>query len=969
MAPWILLLLAVWTMPCRAQELWPDLSAPAKAVGGGGKDAAVIVGVEKYAFVEGVPGARQNAGDWQAYLTEALKVPSDKVALLRDNEATVEKMRKYASKAASEVKPGGRLWFVFIGHGAPSQDGKDGVLVGADAQQDADSLYARSLPRNELLGILGKGKQAKTVVLVDACFSGRSSSGQALVKGLQPLVVMAAAPAGMDSRTILMTAAKADQFAGPLPKAAKPRPAFSYLALGALRGWAADAEGKVTASGIVEYAKRALSLARDRTQTPELAAGAGETLLGTGREPAPNLAKIDRESAPKGMDFQVTSLPDVPKAVAPKALDMGASGVDLGSIDVEALGKYDEVFKFDKGEASAEDKASKWKGLAQAAPAYAGAARKRAAEWERFAADEKAAEEARQKRLDARDADWAKLSRLLAFSVVPSADKQRWSGQFIAAYLKSPGIEPVMAKELALHAEAGPVRTRLQKLAMSGIVRGKAGIEWVSIPGGSFMMGSENGRPDEKPVHRVSVKGFYMARTEVTFKQYQACVEAGACAAVHASDGTCYVYLDRSTGKGRLPASLQGDDQPVVCVDWEQARAFAKWAGGRLPTEAEWEYAARSAGKDWKHPWGNEEADCDRAVVFGAGADGCGRKATWPVCSKPKGNTLQGLCDMAGNVREWVQDAYHVDYHGAPTDGSAWESPEESLRVERGGAWSSGSFNEYAEVRSLQTADRSYNMLGLRPAMDAGALPAKVRSAPEAPGGQAKIDWVSLPAGTLIKDSDSSGAELKPPRQIRVKAFQMGKTEVTFKQYRACVEAGACTPDHSLNGKCWSCVKSPCGAGTLPPSYLGDDQPVVCVDWRQAKAFAAWAGGRLPTAAEWEYAARSADKDLNYPWGDQPPSCERAVLSNGVNGCGRGSTWPVCSKLRGNTKQGLCDMSGNVMEWVEDVFPGDDSARILQGDSLDMTFGRPSPRIMTGAGMGQEMSMSNAGFRVAKPGR
>jgi hypothetical protein len=138
----------------RADDLWPSLSAPLKATGGGEKDAAVIVGAENYLMVAKVPGARRNAEDWQAYLTGTLKVPSESISLLRDNEATLEKMRRYASQAAARVQPGGTLWFVFIGHGAPSKDGADGLLVGADAQQDPDGLYARSLPRNELLGLL-----------------------------------------------------------------------------------------------------------------------------------------------------------------------------------------------------------------------------------------------------------------------------------------------------------------------------------------------------------------------------------------------------------------------------------------------------------------------------------------------------------------------------------------------------------------------------------------------------------------------------------------------------------------------------------------------------------------------------------------------------------------------------------------------------------------------------------------------
>jgi len=294
-------------MPLHAEDLWPDLSNPAKAQGGGEKDAAVIVGSENYLMVAKVPGARRNAQDWQAYLTETRNVPLEKVTLLRDNEATLEKMRKYAAKAASQVEPGGTLWFVFIGHGAPSRDGKDGLLVGVDAQQDADGLYARSLARRELLDILNKGKQARTVVLVDACFSGRSSSGEALVAGLQPLVLTRSAMTDIDHRTILLTAAKSDQFAGPLPKAESSRPAFSYLALGALRGWAADANGKVTAAALIAFANKALGLAHDRTQTPELSAGAAGAVLGLGRENSPNLAKIDREG---GVDVETKSTID-----------------------------------------------------------------------------------------------------------------------------------------------------------------------------------------------------------------------------------------------------------------------------------------------------------------------------------------------------------------------------------------------------------------------------------------------------------------------------------------------------------------------------------------------------------------------------------------------------------------------------------------------------------------------------------
>ena len=210
-------------------------------------------------------------------------------------------------------------------------------------------------------------------------------------------------------------------------------------------------------------------------------------------------------------------------------------------------------------------------------------------------------------------------------------------------------------------------------------------VDWVTIPGGTYQMGSTD-FSSATPVHSVTVPGFKMARTEVTVCQYESCVTAGACTAP-SSDCT------------------QGaDDEPVVCVDWDQSKAYCAWAGGRLCSEAEWEYAARNGSAGNKYPWGDTDPTCDDAVWSG---NGCSASGPAAGCSKSAGNDKWGVCDLAGNVWEWVEDDYHSDYAGAPTDGSAWvDSPRASSRVERCGSF----YDAYAV--NLRSSYRLYAVPG-----------------------------------------------------------------------------------------------------------------------------------------------------------------------------------------------------------------------------------------------------------------
>ncbi|MEO5373459.1 MAG: formylglycine-generating enzyme family protein [Alphaproteobacteria bacterium] len=205
--------------------------------------------------------------------------------------------------------------------------------------------------------------------------------------------------------------------------------------------------------------------------------------------------------------------------------------------------------------------------------------------------------------------------------------------------------------------------------------------EMVAVPGGEFMMGSPKDepdrRPDEGPQHKVTVLPFAIGKYEVTFAEWDACV----------ADGGCNGYRPEDRGWGR-------DRRPVINVSWDDAQAYAQWLSRktghvyRLPSEAEWEYAAR-AGTTTPFHFGQtistDQANYDGNYSYGIGIKGEYRRQTVPVGRFPA--NAFGLYDIHGNVREWVGDGWHSTYDGAPVDGGVWRIIVSFERVVRGGSW------------------------------------------------------------------------------------------------------------------------------------------------------------------------------------------------------------------------------------------------------------------------------------------
>ena len=205
----------------------------------------------------------------------------------------------------------------------------------------------------------------------------------------------------------------------------------------------------------------------------------------------------------------------------------------------------------------------------------------------------------------------------------------------------------------------------------------------VLIPAGTFQMGcdsdnsAESCNSDEQPLHTVYLDAYYIDRYEVTNVRYQACVDAGACMSpLSIRSGTRASYYGNPTY----------DDYPVVNVLKSFAVNFCAWEGKRLPTEAEWEKAARGNGDLRKFPWGNEAPTCIHAN-WGGQPSGCVGD-TNAVGSYPMDTSPYGVMDMAGNVQEWVNDYYNADYYSLSPDHNPTGPPEKiKYDVMRGGSW------------------------------------------------------------------------------------------------------------------------------------------------------------------------------------------------------------------------------------------------------------------------------------------
>jgi len=232
----------------------------------------------------------------------------------------------------------------------------------------------------------------------------------------------------------------------------------------------------------------------------------------------------------------------------------------------------------------------------------------------------------------------------------------------------------------------------------------------VYVPEGSFPMGREAGFSNETPAHKVSLAAFWIDSTEVTNEQYALCVKSGSCEPAKFADDSLF----------------NDDNYPIVGVSWYAAEAYCDWADAQLPTEAEWEYAARGP-EGLTFPWGNsfneENANsCDTNCKNGRrderNDDGYGFTA--PVGNYSSGKSWVGALDMSGNTAEWVKDWYDDAYYNNSPATNPQGPDSGEIKVQRGGGWNSTVSDSRSTSRDSASPDDGANNVGFRCAVVPG---------------------------------------------------------------------------------------------------------------------------------------------------------------------------------------------------------------------------------------------------------
>lgn len=259
---------------------------------------------------------------------------------------------------------------------------------------------------------------------------------------------------------------------------------------------------------------------------------------------------------------------------------------------------------------------------------------------------------------------------------------------------------------------AVPLVTSLAEPPDSGdAVTDGQSVKMVFVPEGEFSMGSETGDADERPVHPVYLDAFYIDMYEVTNAHYRTCVQAGACLPpVKNGSSTRSHYYDNP----------EFDNFPVMHISWEMAQSFCAWRGVGLPSEAQWEKAAR--GTDGRtYPWG-EGIDCQRANYYrqqGTEFVACAGDTT-QVGSYESGQSPYGAYDLTGNVWEWVADWYGSSYYKESPASNPPGPVSGSARVVRGGSWQFSDFSVRTTRRYWFNPANALENVGFRCARGAG---------------------------------------------------------------------------------------------------------------------------------------------------------------------------------------------------------------------------------------------------------
>ena len=398
------------------------------------------------------------------------------------------------------------------------------------------------------------------------------------------------------------------------------------------------------------------------------------------------------------------------------------------------------------------------------------------------------------------------------------------------------------------------------------IERDFSGVTMVLVPAGCFMMGSD-ARWDERPIHEICFdEPFWIDKYEVTQSQFA-----------------------QFDGVKTDPNDFTGDPRPVESITWFEAKDFCELRGGRLPSEAEWEYAARGPD-NLAFPWGFEW-EPDNVVGYRNFAEG-----TSEVGSIPEGMSWVGAQDMSGNVSEWTSSLY--EFYPYDVDDGRENSSSIEPRVHRGGHYANSPPGLYMANREWLEPDSMLGDLGFRCTRDYEAELEDMISATltnEVPLVIRNVDWypieddfdgvtmVLVPPGCFMMGSEDGDWDEQPVHEVCFdRPFWIDKYEVTNAQYGSigCDEASS-----------------------------APDQPRNCVDWLEAHSFCEGRLLRLPTEAEWEYAARGPD-NLRYPWGDDWNP------ENAIHAHNSSESAVVGSIPAGMSWVGAMDMSGNVWEWT-----------------------------------------------------